>query len=56
MGVKMNFTIITKNHPADSNIGSSPKINFRADVTQESHPTALELIKPHFDLTYTLII
>ena len=36
MGVKMNFTIIKKNHAAN--------------------PTALELITPHFDLTYTLII
>ena len=43
MGVKMNFRIITKNHEADSKIGSPSKINFRADGTQESHPTAWEL-------------
>ena len=47
MGVKMNFRIITKNHEADSKIGSPSKIDFRADGTQESHPTASELI--HFN-------
>ena len=31
------------NHAADSKIGP-PKIDFRADETHESHPTAWELI------------
>ena len=44
MDVKMNFRIITKNHAADSKIGSSQKIDFRADGTHESHPIAWELI------------
>ena len=43
MGVKMNLSIITKNHAADSKIGSPYKIEFRADETHESHPTAWEL-------------
>ena len=43
MGVKMNFRIITKNHAADSKIGSPHKIDYRADDTHESHPTAWEL-------------
>ena len=43
MAVRMNFRIITKNHAADSKIGSPPKIDFRADETHESHPTAWEL-------------
>ena len=43
MTVKINFRIIKKNHAADSKIGSSPKIDFRADRTQEFHPTAWEL-------------
>ena len=43
MDVKMNFRIITKNLAADSKIGSSQKIGFRADGTHESHPTAWEL-------------
>ena len=43
MGVKMNFRIITKNHASDSKIRSPHKIDFRADGTQESHPTAWEL-------------
>ena len=38
----MNFRIITKNHVAASKIGP-PKIDFRADGTQEFHPTAWEL-------------
>ena len=33
-----------KNHAADSKIRSPEKIDFRADGTHESHPTALELI------------
>ena len=40
MGVKINFRLKTKNHAADSKIGSPRKIDFRADGTQESHPTA----------------
>ena len=39
----MNFRIITKNHVADSKIGSPHKIDFRADGTHESHSTAWEL-------------
>ena len=42
--VKMNFRIITKNHAADSKIEFPQKIVLRADGTQESHPTAWELI------------
>ena len=42
-GVKMNFRIITKNHAADSIIGSPQEIDLRADGTHESHPTAWEL-------------
>ena len=38
----MNSRIITKNHAADSKIGSLLKINFRADWTHESNPTAWE--------------
>ena len=44
MGVKMNLRIVTKNHAADSKIGSPQKIDFRADGTHESHPTAWKLI------------
>ena len=40
MDVKMNLRIITKNHAADSNIGSSLKVDFRTDWTHESIPTA----------------
>ena len=43
MDVKMNLRIITKNHAADSKIGSPLKIDFRADWTHESNPTAWEL-------------
>ena len=43
MGVKMNLRMITKNDAADSKIGSPDEIDFRADGTHESHPTALEL-------------
>ena len=39
----MNFRIITKNHTADSKIRFPRKIDFRADGTHESHPTAWEL-------------
>ena len=42
-GLKINFRIITKNHAADSKIGSIRKIDFWADGTHESHPTAWEL-------------
>ena len=45
MGVKMNFRIITKNHEDDSKIGFSPKIDFRADGSQESHPTTWVLTR-----------
>ena len=40
----MYFRIITKNRAVDSKIGSTRKIDFRADGTHESHPTAWELI------------
>ena len=43
MGEKMNLRIKTKNHAADSKIGSPLKIDFRADSTHESIPTAWEL-------------
>ena len=43
MCVKINFRIITKNHAADSKIRSPQKIDFRADETHESQPTAWEL-------------
>ena len=46
--IKMNLTITTKNHAADSKIGSPLKIDFRADWTHESNPTAWELIKCEF--------
>ena len=36
--------IITKNHAVDSKIGSLLKIDVRADWTDESIPTAWELI------------
>ena len=49
MNVKMNFRIITKNHTADSKIGSPQKIDFRANGTHEFHPTAWEL-KPRYSL------
>ena len=39
----MNYRITTKNHAADSKIGFPQKIDFRADETHESHPTAWEL-------------
>ena len=39
--VAMNVKIITKNLAADSKIGS-PKMDFRAVGTHESHPTAWE--------------
>ena len=41
--VKMNLRIIRKNHAADSKIEFPLKIDFRADGTHESHPTAWEL-------------
>ena len=43
MDLKMNLRIITKNHARDSKIGSPLKIDFRADGTHDSHPTAWEL-------------
>ena len=43
MSLKMNFRIVTKNYAVDSKIGSSQKIDLRADGTHESHPTAWEL-------------
>ena len=39
-GGKMNLRIITKNHAADSKIGSPLKIDFKAEWTHESMPTA----------------
>ena len=46
----MNFRIITKNHAAASKIGPLLKINFRADWTCESNPTAWELRYIYFFL------
>ena len=46
----MNFRIITKNHETDLKIGSPQKIDFRADRTQESHPTGWELMVKFFYL------
>ena len=43
MDVKMNLRIITKNHADDSKIGSLLKIDFKAEWTHESMPTAWEL-------------
>ena len=40
----MNLRIITKNHADDSKIGSPLKIDFKAEWTHESMPTAWELI------------
>ena len=45
MDVKMNLRIITKNHAADSKIGSPLKIDFRADETRESHPIVWSRLK-----------
>ena len=44
MDVKMNLRIITKNHADDSKIGFPLKIDFKAEWTHESMPTAWELI------------
>ena len=41
----MNLRIITKNHADDSKIGSLLKIDFKAEWTHESMPTAWELIR-----------
>ena len=43
MDVKMNLRIIKKNLAADSKIGSPLKIDFGANWTHESNPTAWEL-------------
>ena len=43
MDVKMNLRIITKNHADDSKIGFPLKIDFKAEWTHESMPTAWEL-------------
>ena len=49
----MNLRIITKNLAADSKIGSLLKIDFRADWTHESYPTAWELTSLNFlDTSY----
>ena len=48
MEVKMNSRKITKNHAADSKIGSLFKIDSRADWTHESIPTAWELLSEKF--------
>ena len=45
----MNLRIITKNHAADWKIGSPLKIDFRADGTHDSIPTAWELKKVIFE-------
>ena len=39
----MNLRIITENHAADSKMRSPLKIDFTADWTDESIPTAWEL-------------
>ena len=39
----MNLRIITKNHADDSKIASPLKIDFKAEWTHESMPTAWEL-------------
>ena len=44
MNKKMNLKIITKNHADDWKIGSPLKIDFRADRTHQSNPTAWDLI------------
>ena len=36
MNVKINLRLVTKNHTADSKIGSPLKIDFRADWTPDS--------------------
>ena len=41
----MNLRIITKNLAADSKIASALKIDFTANWTHESNPTALELMR-----------
>ena len=41
----MNLRIITKNHADDSKIGFPLKIDFKAEWTHESMPTAWELIE-----------
>ena len=43
MSVKMNLRIIRKNHADDSKIRNLEKIDFRADGTHVSHPTAWDL-------------
>ena len=48
MGVEMNFTIIKKKCEAEQQIGF-PKIDYKAVLIHESHPTAWELI--FFNLT-----
>ena len=40
MDVKMTLRIITKNHAADSKIGSPLETDFRADWTHEAIPKA----------------
>ena len=57
MGVKMNFRIITKNYASDSKIRSPQKIDFRADGTHESNPTAWELRNLNMipELNYSII-
>ena len=49
IGVKMKFRIKTKSHGADSKKRSPKKIDFSADGTHESNPTAWEL-KPRYSL------
>ena len=44
----MNLRIITKNHADDSKKGSPLKIDFKAEWTHESMPTAWVLIKKIF--------
>ena len=52
MDVKMNLRLIKKNHVADSKIGSPLKIDFGADWTHESIPTAWELRSSFISLDF----
>ena len=49
MGGKINLTIITKNHAADSKKGP-PKIVLITDGTHESRPTAWKLIFSKYEI------
>ena len=57
LGVKMNLRIKIQNHAVDSKIRSPQKIDFRADGTHESNPTAWELRNLNMipELNYSII-